>query len=321
MREPRIRHFMRGLYQPIVRKQFYLSDDAFSLLLMAPLFLWVAFTMVYPLIYGIQLSLSNQRLIGLEGEFIGVKNFILVFGHPDFRSGIIKSLIWTFLTGTLWGGFGIFVGIMLQKTVFARGAMRVWILFPWIIPVIAVAILWKWLLSGTYGVVNYLLVKWGVIDVGLGFLSSPGTALEASSFIGAWRGFPFLAIVVLAGLLSIPREEYEAARIDGAGFWQELRFITLPYMKPTLTVLFLVGYMWAFNNFDLLWLINQGGPAGATRTLPLLVYEWAFRDYFLGRASAVGVVMLAVQTLFMIAYMRASRGTVGIFAPTEREAR
>jgi multiple sugar transport system permease protein len=315
-----MRNSARGLFRSIARRRFYLSDDAFSLLLMAPLFLWVAFTMAYPLFYGIQLALSNQRLIGLPGEFIGLDNFKYIFDNSVFLSGIIKSLVWTFLTGTLWGALGIFVGIMLQRTTYGRGAMRVWILFPWIIPVIAAAILWKWLLSGTYGVVNYLLVKWGIVEVGLGFLSTPDSALESASVIGAWRGFPFLAIIVLAGLLSIPREEYEAARIDGAGFWQELRFITFPYMKPTLMVLFLVGYMWAFNNFDLLWLINQGGPAGATRTLPLLVYEWAFREYFLGRASAVGVFMLAVQALFMLAYMRASRGTVGIFAPMESEA-
>jgi multiple sugar transport system permease protein len=287
---------------------------------MAPLFLWIAFTMVYPLFYGIQLSLTDQRLIGIEGTYIGIKNYLFIFKHEVFRSGLINSLIWTFLTGTLWGGLGILTGIMLQRTVFARNAMRIWILFPWIIPTIAVAILWKWLLSATYGIVNYLLVGWGILDVGFGFLSSPDYALEIASFIGAWRGFPFLAIIVLAGLLSIPTEEYEAARIDGANFLQELRFITFPYMKPTLTVLFLVGYMWAFNNFDMLWLLNQGGPAGATRTLPLIVYEWGFRNYFLGRASAVGVVMLAVQVLFMIGYMRLSRGAVGIFAPTERDS-
>ena len=302
------------------RRRFYLSDNAFSLLLMAPLFLWVIFTMVYPLFYGIQLSLTDQRLIGLEGEFIGLENFKHVISNPVFRSGLIKSLKWTLISGVLSGILGNGVAIMLERTVFARGVMRVWILLPWIIPTIAIAILWKWILSATYGVVNYLLVDWGILEVGLGFLSTPEFALEASSIIAAWRRFPFMAIIVLAGLLSIPREEYEAARIDGAGLWQELRFITFPYMMPTFTVLFLVGMMWSFNAFDLLWLINQGGPAGATRTLPLLVYEMGFRDYWLGRASAVGVIMLVVQMIFMILYMRASRKTVGIFAPMEEVA-
>jgi len=306
-------------FQSIKRRQFYLSDDAFSLLLMTPLFLWVAFTMIYPLFYGIRLAFTDQRLIGMEGEFVGLKNFIHAFNNPVFRSGILKSLRWILITGTLSGVLGLGVGVMLERTVFARRLLRVWVLLPWIIPSIAVAILWKWLLSAAYGIVNYILMEVGILEIGYPFLSQPEYALEASAIISSWRRFPFLSIIVLAALLSIPREEYEAARIDGAGFWEELRFITLPYMRPTLAVLFLVGSMWSFNEFQMLWLINQGGPAGATRTLPLIVYEWAFRDYFLGRASAVGVIMLIVLSVFMILYMRASRGAVGIFAPSEEE--
>ncbi|OGO18355.1 MAG: hypothetical protein A2Z14_04775 [Chloroflexi bacterium RBG_16_48_8] len=304
-------------FRSIIRGQFYLSDNAFSLILMAPLFLWVAFIMLYPLFFGINLSLTNQRLIGVEGEFVGLKNFIYAFNNPDFRTGIIKSLKWILISGTLSTILGVGVGIMLERTVIARGALRVWVLLPWIIPTVSVAILWKWLLSPTYGIVNYFLVDLGILKVGFPFLASPYWSLEAASIIAAWRRFPFLSIMVLAGLLSIPREEYEAARIDGAGLWQELRFITLPYMMPTLTVLILVGVMWSFNAFDMLWLIGQGGPAGSTRTLPLLVYEWAFREQRLGRAAAVGVFMLIIQGVFMILYMRASKRTVGMFAPTD----
>ncbi|HEY42431.1 MAG TPA: sugar ABC transporter permease [Anaerolineae bacterium] len=314
-----VRSSLRGLVNSIQRRQFYLSDNAFSMILMIPLLLWVTMTMVYPLFYGIQLSLTDQRLIGIEGNFIGLDNFRRILSNETVISGIWKSVSWTLMNGILQGILGLIVGILLERAFFARRAMRVWILLPWIVPTIAIAILWKWLLSATYGIVNYLLVELGILDVGFGFLANPDVALETSSAINAWSMFPFLSIIMLAGLLSIPREEYEAARIDGAGFWQELRFITIPYITPTLVVLGLIGTMWSFNDFNMLWLINKGGPAGATRTLPLIVYEFAFRNYFLGRAAAVGVFMMLVLTVFVILFMRMSRRTVGIFAPMEEE--
>jgi multiple sugar transport system permease protein len=319
MKTNRFRPALTSLVTSIKRRDFYFSDSAFSLLLMVPLLLWITITMIYPLFYGIQLSLTDQRLIGIGGEFIGLENFKRILSDEVVLTGIQKSVIWTLLNGLLQTILGLTVGILLERAFFARRAMRVWILLPWIVPTIASAILWKWLLSATYGIINYILVQLNILDVGFGFLAVPEVALQATAVINAWRLFPFLSIIVLASLLSIPREEYEAARIDGAGFWQELRFITIPYMLPTLVVLGLVGTMWSFNAFDMLWLTNKGGPAGSTRTLPLIVYEYAFRNYFLGRAAAVGVFMMGVLSVFVVLFMRMSRRTVGIFAPMEEE--
>lgn len=319
MNKTGIRFSFKEFFKSIGRRQFYLSDSAFSILLMMPLLLWVTFIMLYPLFYGIQLSLTNQRLIGIEGEFVGLANFNRFLQDEVVISGIGKSLSWTILNGVLQGVLGLSVGILLERAFFARRAMRVWILLPWIVPTIAIAILWKWLLSATYGIINYLLVRLGILEVGFGFLAIPEVALETVTVINSWSMFPFLSIIILAGLLSIPREEYEAARIDGAGFLQELRYITLPYMTPTLVVLGLVGTMWSFNAFDMLWLINKGGPAGATRTLPLIVYEYAFRKFFLGSAAAVGVGMMLILAIFIILFMRMSKGTMSLFAPTEEE--
>lgn len=319
MKTNKFRPALTSLVSSIKRRDFYISDSAFSLLLMAPLLLWITITMIYPLFYGIQLSLTDQRLIGVEGQFIGLENFKRILSDEVVLTGIQKTVIWTLLNGLLQTILGLSVGILLERAFFGRRVMRVWILLPWIVPTIASAILWKWLLSATYGIINYILVQLSILDVGFGFLAVPEVALQSISVINAWRLFPFLSIIVLASLLSIPREEYEAARIDGAGFWQELRFITIPYMLPTLVVLGLVGTMWSFNAFDMLWLTNKGGPAGSTRTLPLIVYEYAFRNYFLGRAAAVGVFMMGILSVFVVLFMRMSRRTVGIFAPMEEE--
>jgi multiple sugar transport system permease protein len=319
MKTNRFRPALTSLVSSIKRRDFYISDSAFSLLLMVPLLLWITITMIYPLFYGIQLSLTDQRLIGVEGQFIGLENFKRILSDEVVLTGIQKTVIWTLLNGLLQTILGLSVGILLERAFFGRRVMRVWILLPWIVPTIASAILWKWLLSATYGIINYILVQLSILDVGFGFLAVPEIALQSIAVINAWRLFPFLSIIVLASLLSIPREEYEAARIDGAGFWQELRAITIPYMLPTLVVLGLVGTMWSFNAFDMLWLTNKGGPAGSTRTLPLIVYEYAFRNYFLGRAAAVGVFMMGILSVFVVLFMRMSRRTVGIFAPMEEE--
>lgn len=296
-------------------KHFYLSDESYSFILFIPLLIWILVTMVYPIIYGIQLSLTNTRLIGIEGDFVWLANFTRNLQDPVFLSALKKSVFWTLGNALLQTVLGLSAGILLERTLIARRAMRVWILLPWIVPTIAIAILWRWLLSATYGIINYILIKLSIVAVGIPFLGSPDLALMACIFINSWRWFPFLSIIVLAGLLSIPPEEYEAARIDGAGFWQELRFISLPYLSPTLVILGLIGTLWSFNMFDVLWLMTQGGPAGATRTLAVLVYEQAFRNYFLGRAASVGVIMMLVLLIILILYFRLNKSAVALFAP------
>lgn len=301
------------------RRGFYLSEEAFSFTLMLPLLIWIVLTMVYPIFYGLQLSLTDTRLIGIEGDFIGLGNFKRMLQDPVFRLSLQKSITWTLGNALLQSVLGLSAGLLLERTVIARRAMRVWILLPWIVPTVAIAILWRWLLSATYGIINYILLELGLVEVGIAFLGSPDSALATSIFINSWRWFPFLSIIVLAGLLSIPPEEYEAARIDGAGFWQELRFITLPYLSPTLVILGLIGTLWSFNMFDVLWLLTQGGPAGGTRTLAVLVYELAFRHHFLGRAAAVGVIMMLVLLMVLVLYFRVNRSAVALFAPVEEE--
>jgi multiple sugar transport system permease protein len=238
---------------------------------------------------------------------------------PEFRLALGRSIEWTLGNALLQSILGLSAGLLLQRAIFARGIMRVWILLPWIVPTIAIAILWRWILDGTYGILNYILVNIGVTSTGIAFLGSIHTALMTSIFINSWRWFPFLAIIVLAGLLSIPSEELEAAKMDGAGFWHEMRFITMPYLTPTLVILGLIGTLWSFNMFDILWLMTKGGPGSATRTLPVLVYEQGFRTQFQGRASTIGVIMMLILLVVLMLYFHVNRRSVALFAPGEGE--
>ncbi len=279
MKETSLPSYRRsGVLERIRRFEF--SDNGYSLALMLPILLWILITMIYPLFYGIQLSMTGTRFVGVEGGFVWLANYARVLGDDVFRSALVKSIIWTIGNALVQTVLGLGAGLLLERASAGRGAMRVWILLPWIVPTVAIAILWRWLLSASYGVINYILTSMGIVEVGIPFLGTTATAMITSILINSWRWFPFLAIITLAGLLSIPREEYEAARMDGAGFWQEMRFITMPYLSPTLVILGLIGTLWSFNMFDMLWLLTQGGPSGATRTLPVLVYELAFRENF-----------------------------------------
>lgn len=296
-----------------------LSEEAYSLALTLPLLIWILVTMIYPLFYGIRLSLTDTRLIGVEGDFIGFRNFARLLADPSFHGALKRTINWTLGNALIQGILGLATGLLLQQTFLGRGTVRTWILMPWIVPTVAIAVLWRWILSGTFGIVNYILMKLSLTDVGIPFLGSPDYAMLTSIMINSWRWFPFLAIVALAALLNIPREEYEAARMDGAGFWQELRFITFPHLSPTLTILGLIGTLLSFNLFDVLWLLTKGGPADTTRTLALWVYEMGFRYYFLGKAAAISAIMMVVLLLLMVIYLRVNKSALSLFAPTEEE--
>jgi multiple sugar transport system permease protein len=312
-REPRgVARSARAYYGRILR-----SETAYSLILVAPLVAWIMFVMAYPIFFGAQLAMTDIRLIGGEGRWVGLTNFEEhVLRDPLFWSSLRRSLAWTAGNAVLQGLLGIGIGFLLARTRVARRSMRVWVLLPWVVPAIALAVLWRWMLSATFGIVNYGLVSTGLTEAPVPFLGSQSLALPTTIFINSWRWFPFLAVIVLAGLLAIPQEEYEAARLDGAGFWQEFRYITLPYLKPTLVILGLMGILLSFNMFDFPWLLTEGGPSGETRTLPVLVYELAFRQYFLARAAAIGLSMMILLLAVLIIYFRVNRSAFSLFVPT-----
>ena len=183
---------------------------------------------------------------------------------------------------------------------------RTWIVLTWIVPTIVIVIVWRWLLSTSGGMINPILIELGVIRQPVGFFSSSVSAMTTLILINSWRWFPFVAVMLLAGLQRIPGELYEAAAIDGASRFARFRRITLPLLQPTLFVLMVIGTLLSFNVFDIVWLLTGGGPADATTTLPILIYRTAFKGYRLSEAAAMSVVatlllmglaILAVRTL------------------------
>jgi multiple sugar transport system permease protein len=177
---------------------------------------------------------------------------------------------------------------------------RVWILLSWIVPTVVVVMIWRWLFSTSGGMVNPLLQMSGLTDAPIGFFATPGTAFLTLVFVNSWRWFPFIALMILAGLTRIPADLHEAARVDGAGPWKRFTRITWPLLAPTLAVLLVVGTLLSFNVFDIIWLLTGGGPAGGTRTLPVLIYETAFRGYRISEAATAAVLATVALMAFAV---------------------
>ncbi|MCC6205095.1 MAG: sugar ABC transporter permease, partial [Hyphomicrobiales bacterium] len=182
---------------------------------------------------------------------------------------------------------------------------RTWIILTWIVPTVVVVIIWRWLLSTSGGMVNPLLIQFGIIDRPLGFFATREGAMASLGMINSWRWFPFTALMMLAGLTRIPADLYEAARIDGASAVRRFTHITWPLLQPTLMVLGVVGTLLSFNVFDVIWLLTAGGPSQATQTLPVLIYETAFKGYRLSEAATVSVLTSLLLMGFALLATRA----------------
>jgi multiple sugar transport system permease protein len=170
------------------------------------------------------------------------------------------------------------------------------------------------MLSGTFGVINYLLEKLGVISQPINYLGSINEAMPALIFINSWRWFPFITVLLLAALQSVPQQEYEAAAVDGANSLQSFFYVTLPNLKPVMTVLGILGPLLTFNVFDVVWLLTQGGPSRATYTVPVLIYERGFKAFALSEAATISVIAFVFLAMFVVVYLLLTKMSVSEYA-------
>lgn len=273
-------------------------------LLIAPLLLWLLVTIAGPLAYSVYISFTDAGTIGTPFEFVGLDNYSSVLGDREFWSAFLRSVAWAIGGALLQTLLAFAAALVLHQTFRGRRFARTWIVLSWIVPTIVTAILWRWMLNTGFGIINFVLTKSGLASEPVDFLGDPSLALPTVVFVNAWRWFPFLALIILAGLAGVPRELEDAARVDGARPLQVFRMITLPLLQPVLYVVGLLGTLWSFNVFDVIWLLTQGGPSNATETLPVLVYQRAFDGFAMGEASTISVLLALFLLLFALLYMR-----------------
>lgn len=273
-------------------------QDLAGYLFVLPLLLWLAGAILYPLFFAVYLSVQDIKIIGSGGAFVGLDNYRHVLSLARFWDASGRSLAWVVGNAVLQTALAFTMALFLQQNFRGRNFARIWVILPWIVPTVVVVVIWRWLLTASGGIVNYLLVSLGLVSGPVGFFSTAGRAFASVITINSWRWFPFMTVILLAALIRIPQELYDAAAVDGASKWQRFRHVTLPGLQPVLFVLGLVGTLLSFNVFDIIWLMTGGGPAAATTTLPVLIYDTAFKQYRLSQAAAMSVL----TSLFLVAF-------------------
>ena len=282
-----------------------------GILLIAPTVLIFSAVIVYPLISAIYLSLFSIYTPTLEGEWVGLANFTRVLSTGEFWTSLANNLIWTAGTLVLQVIFGVALALLLNQSLAFRSLARSLVLFPYFVSTVVAVLVWRWLFNDLYGILNHMMMWSGLLGMPIDWLGSMPNAMISVILVGAWKYFPFVVIVILARLQTIPEHLYEAAKIDGAGVVARFWDVTLPQIREVLMVVILLRAIWDFKEFDLIYLLTGGGPIISTQTLPLMVYKEAFALNQMGGASAIAVLMMGLMLAFMIVYLRRVRAEEG----------
>ena len=278
-------------------------------LFLAPAFLVMLAVVLYPFGYNVWISLTNMNLYHLrDPSFIGVEHYRNILAEREVLGVFGKTVLWTGVNLFFHVTLGIALALLLNREIRGRSVFRVLLILPWAMPQYITALTWKGMFNFEYGQVNLILTKLGLDAIP--WFGSESWAFTAALITNIWLGFPFMMVVALGGLQSIPGEVYEAARIDGASAWQRLRTITLPMLRPVMMPAILLGTIWTFNNLNVIWLVTNGGePADKTHILVSQVYKAAFTYYRYGYAAAFSMVIFAILLVLVIVHLRQSRAT------------
>lgn len=260
--------------------------------LVIPVVVCLLTLVVYPFFFAIWISFTD-RMIGREGQFVGLANYIYLVNWPSFRATVKNSVVLVVSVQTLKLVLGLGIALLLNEQIRARSFWRGLILLPWAMPAFVAYITWKLLYAPQGGAFNYILLESGLASSHVDFLSTRALAMPSVVFATFWRGFPFWVITFLAALQNVPHELYEAAAIDGASAWQRFRHITLPGIRHVILVVVLLSTIWTTNSFENVWLLTQGGPSDATMVFPVLAY-FGLQNLRIGEAAAVSVSMLPI---------------------------
>lgn len=279
--------------------------DLFPYLLLSPALFITILVIFYPIVRTFTYSFMQYILWKpLEIRFIGLENYQKALEDPVFWISFKNTFIWIVgvISLQLFLGFG--TALLLNQNFFWRGIARSLVLIPWVTPSVITALMWRWMYDGNRGVINDLLVRAGIFSSYFPWLASDKTALYAIILALMWQGFPFFAIMILAGLQAIPETLYEAAEVDGASTWQKFTRITLPMLVPVLFTSLMLRIIWVANSLDIIYIMTGGGPGYATHTLPVYSYIRAYKGMDFGYASTLAVVLTLLVTLFVAMYLR-----------------
>ena len=292
-------------------QSIWTDQRRFLLVALVPTFFFLACFYIYPTVFNLETSFTDLSLFGLRkgGEWVGIDNYVEILASGDFRRVVWNTVIWLTIVGvSVRIALGLALAFLLNSPVLKRWRLqtlaRILLIVPWATPPVVAIVVWRWLLDPRVGAINATLMSLGIVDQPVAFLAERLWVWPALITIITWNTLPLVTLTFMASLQSLPEELLEAARIDGASRWQQIRYVYLPHLKPAIIVMVLMSTFWTFNNFVYVWLVTGAGPGLYTNVMATEVYIQAFINGRFGFSAATGIIMATIMTIFGLIYLR-----------------
>ena len=269
--------------------------------LIAPAAIYIFLIVAWPVVETIRLSFTNSSLAG--EDYVGLENYEKMLSSKKFNKIVTRTFIWMFLSVSLKLFVGLIGAILLNANLKGRSMFRVLIMPPWVVPIAIGMLGWLWLYNGYFGIIAGVGMHTGILDGPFGFLAYKQSAFISTIIADVWVGTPMVTVFFLAAMQGVPKDLYEAAYCDGASRWDRFFKITLPQITPVIITMSILSAIWTFNSFEVIWILTEGGPRGATTTLIIDTYKQALGNYKFGRGAARAVVVMILLTLFAGFYL------------------
>ncbi|GBC74943.1 Inner membrane ABC transporter permease protein YcjO [archaeon HR06] len=279
-------------------------DHIVVLAFLIPTLILIFLLFFYPLASTIWLSLTYSTRFEREPKFVGLENYIRIINTPVFWNITKNSVIWTGVVVLFQFLIGLGTALLLNQKFKFRSIARALLIIPWAMPGAIAGYLWKFLFDTILGPINWSLMSIGLLKEPYSWLGTPSTALWGVIVAAIWKGFPFSMLMYLAALQSVPKELLDAAKTDGASFFQELRYVVIPTITPVIKITVLLTIIWTFNYFDLVWVMTGGGPEQSSHIFPTYIYLLGFGWFLFGEASVYAVVDFLILGIFTILFLR-----------------
>ena len=285
--------------EPSLWERLMTNRDWLGFWFMLPAAAFLILFLAYPLGLGIWLSFTDARL-GRTGVFVGLENYDFISDDPTFWLIVFNTILYTVVASTIKFAVGLYLALLLNERLPFKAIIRAVVLIPFIVPTVLSAIAFWWLFDPQFSIISWSLIKLGLITHNIDFLGDAWNARWSVIFANIWRGVPFVAITLLAGLQTVSPSLYEAATIDGATPWQNFRFITYPLLTPIIAVVMTFSVLFTFSDFQLIWVMTRGGPVNATHLMATFSYQRAIMSGYLGEGSAIATAMIPFLLLAIL---------------------
>jgi multiple sugar transport system permease protein len=279
-----------GLQNPS-RPRLGNNRDVLGFLFMLPAAVFLLCFLTYPLGLGVWLGFTDTK-IGRDGIFIGLENYEFLWDDSVFWLSVFNTVLYTFVASVLKFGLGLWLALLLNENLPIKSFFRAIDLLPWVVPTVLSALAFWWIYDSQFSIISWSLMQMGLIEQPINFLGDPTNARLSVIAANVWRGIPFVAISLLAGLQTIPASLQEAASLDGASSWQRFRHVTLPMLTPIIAVVMTFSVLFTFTDFQLIYVLTKGGPVNATHLMATLSFQRAIPGGQLGEGAAIAVAMI-----------------------------